>query len=371
MAVVKQEKSREYEYFKDVFPVKLLEVLMAHSSIERALTVAEVTDFVNKKFLKDFNGHPDESFKAKMVKRHLEKLESGGCIECIEKIVPANGKKKETTEEYYYCEQGFTDAELRFLIDGLLVSKHIPHKKCEALIKKLEGLGSESISGNVNNIRNLPVNMPDNPEMFVNIKMLDEAISQNKQVEFTYNDFNEKGKLVPRAFNNNGNVKKYVVNPYQMVASNNRYYLICNFEKYSNFGCTGNVNYSNLSYYRIDRISDVKVMDTFAKKRNELSEEINIPTHMAEHIYMFSGKSDRVRMRVDVNLISDVIDWFGKDVSFFNKTENSILASVVVNLQAMRYWAMQYANSVEVLHPQELREQIKKDLLAAVEKYKD
>jgi len=32
---------------------------------------------------------------------------------------------------------------------------------------------------------------------------------------------------------------------------------------------------------------------------------------------------------------------------------------------------MQYANSVEVLHPQELREQIKTDLLAAVEKYKD
>jgi len=40
-------------------------------------------------------------------------------------------------------------------------------------------------------------------------------------------------------------------------------------------------------------------------------------------------------------------------------------------LKAMRYWAMQYANHVEVLRPEKLREAIKEDLLAAVEKYKD
>ena len=65
-----------------------------------------------------------------------------------------------------------------------------------------------------------------------------------------------------------------------------------------------------------------------------------------------------------------MIDWFGKDVSFYDETEDDVTASVVVNLKAMRYWVMQYANHVEVLKPQTLREQIKEDLVRAVWKYK-
>ena len=90
---------------------------------------------------------------------------------------------------------------------------------------------------------------------------------------------------------------------------------------------------------------------------------------MAEHVYMFSGASERVTMRIDKFLVNDVIDWFGKDVSFYEPTEDEVTASVVVNLQAMRYWAMQYANHVEVLKPLKLIEQIKTDLKEAVKMY--
>ena len=76
-------------------------------------------------------------------------------------------------------------------------------------------------------------------------------------------------------------------------------------------------------------------------------------------------------MRIDKFLVNDVIDWFGKDVSFYDETEDEVTASVIVNLKAMRYWAMQYANHVEVLRPAELREQIKEDLQNALSKYGD
>ena len=92
---------------------------------------------------------------------------------------------------------------------------------------------------------------------------------------------------------------------------------------------------------------------------------------MAEHIYMFSGESSRVTMRIDKFLVNDVVDWFGKDVSFYDETEDKVTASVIVNLKAMRYWAMQYANYVEVLKPAKLREQIKVDLRNAMGKYGD
>ncbi len=43
--------------------------------------------------------------------------------------------------------------------------------------------------------------------------------------------------------------KKYIVNPYQMVANEGKYYLICNYDKYE-----------NLSNYRIDRMTDVEIL---------------------------------------------------------------------------------------------------------------
>ena len=128
--------------------------------------------------------------------------------------------------------------------------------------------------------------------------------------------------------------------------------------------------YDSISHYRVDRISDIEILDEPVKKQSELSECINLPKHMAEHIYMFYGASERVTMKVEKALVNDVIDWFGKDVSFYDETEDSVMVSVVANLHAMRYWAMQYANHVEVLKPLKLREQIKEDLAKAVEKYK-
>ena len=159
---------------------------------------------------------------------------------------------------------------------------------------------------------------------------------------------------------NENEVRKYIVSPYQMAATNGRYYLIANYEKYT-----------NVSHYRVDKISEIKILDEPVKKQCELSESINLPKHMAEHIYMFSGESERVTMRIDKHLVADVIDWFGRDVLFYGETEDSVMVSVMVNLRAMRYWAMQYVNHVEVLRPERLREEIKKNLLAAVEKYKD
>ena len=63
----------------------------------------------------------------------------------------------------------------------------------------------------------------------------------------------------------------------------------------------------------LDKIYEIKVLDEPVKKQKELSECINLPKHMAEHIYMFSGESERVTMKIEKFLVNDVIDWFGKE----------------------------------------------------------
>ena len=62
---------------------------------------------------------------------------------------------------------------------------------------------------------------------------------------------------------------------------------------------------------------------------------------MAEHIYMFSGESRHVVLRTTPDMAGELINWFGNGVTFTDETEDSVLAHVTVNLQAMRFWALQ------------------------------
>lgn len=335
---------------KNMLIMNILEILKKHSDENHRLNQKEIIDLLDSEY--------DMKVDRKAIKRNLMNLlDFGYELEYTETIRTNKKGEQEALYSDWYLVRDFTDAELRLLIDSLLFSKHIPYSQCKELIEKLEGLSNKYFKAKVKHIRNLPEKMPNNKQIFYVIEILDEAISKGKKVEFCYNDFGTDKKLHPR-MSSNGKPRRYVINPYQMAATNGRYYLIANYDKYD-----------NISHYRVDRISDIVILDEPVKKQKDLSETINLPKHMAEHIYMFSGESARVSMRIEKFLVGDVIDWFGKDVIFHNETETSVDVSVAANLEAMRYWAMQYANHVEVLRPEKLREEIKKDLLAAVEKY--
>ena len=336
---------------KNMLIMNILEILKKHSDEEHRLNQKDIIDLLYSEY--------EMKVDRKAVKRNLMNLlDFGYELEYTETIRTNKKGEQEALYSDWYLVRDFTDAELRLLIDSLLFSKHIPYSQCKELIEKLEGLSNKYFKAKVKHIRNLPEKMPNNKQIFYVIEILDEAISKGKKVEFCYNDFGTDKKLHPR-MSSNGKPRRYIINPYQMAATNGRYYLIANYDKYN-----------NISHYRVDRISDIVILDEPSKKQKDLREAINLPKHMAEHIYMFSGESTRVAMRIEKFLVGDVIDWFGKDVIFHNETETSVDVSVAVNLEAMRYWAMQYANHVEVLRPEKLREEIKKDLLAAIEKYK-
>lgn len=335
---------------KNMLIMNILEILKKHSDENHRLNQKEIIDLLDSEY--------EMKVDRKAIKRNLMNLlDFGYELEYTETIRTNKKGEQEALYSDWYLVRDFTDAELRLLIDSLLFSKHIPYSQCKELIEKLEGLSNKYFKAKVKHIRNLPEKMPNNKQIFYVIEILDEAISKGKKVEFCYNDFGTDKKLHPR-MSSNGKPRRYIINLYQMVATNGRYYLIANYDKYD-----------NISHYRVDRISDIVILDEPVKKQKDLSETINLPKHMAEHIYMFSGESARVSMRIEKFLVGDVIDWFGKDVIFHNETETSVDVSVAANLEAMRYWAMQYANHVEVLRPEKLREEIKKNLLAAVEKY--
>ena len=84
---------------------------------------------------------------------------------------------------------------------------------------------------------------------------------------------------------------------------------------------------------------------------------------------MYSVGNCRAVFRVCRAMIGDVIDLFGKDVVFSDETEESVTVSVYTNEMSAAHFAQSFAPDVTVLEPKNLRENVKKQLVQALEKY--
>lgn len=343
---------------KKMLIINILDILRKYTDEDHRLSQKDIVDILKNEY--------NMSADRKSVRRNiLNLIEFGYEIEYSESVrmVP-NAKTGELEESYilsdFYLVRDFTDSELRLLIDSLLFSKHIPYSQCRELVEKLEGLSNQYFRARVKHISTMPDTAPQNKQLFYIIEVLDEAISHARQVAFTYNNFGVDKKLHPR-LSSSGKPREYIVNPYQIAAANGRYYLICNYDKYDDVG-----------NYRLDRITDIRLLDTPAKpirKVRGLENGFDLPRHMAEHVYMFAGESATVTFRMKKYLLSDAVDWFGKDIEFFDESEDEVSAKVYVNLAAMRRWAMQYGVHMWVLSPQSLADEVRGDIEAALANY--
>lgn len=343
---------------KKLLIVNILDILKRYTDEDHRLSQKEIETILETEY----------GMKAgrKAVRRNLmDLLEFGYEIEYTETPRRVKNAKTGKWEEStiltdFYLVHDFTDGELRLLIDGLLFSRHIPYRQCRQLVEKLEGLSNRYFRARVGHIRTLSDTAPENRQLFFTIEALDDAISRSRQVAFHYLAYGTDKKAHPRR-NSAGEVREYIVNPYQMAAVNGRYYLIGNYDKYD-----------DVAHYRLDRITDIRVLDTPAKparKVKGLENGFDLPRHMAEHVYMFTGESAVVTFRLKKYLLTEVLDWFGAGIEFFDESGEEVSARVRVNLQAMRKWAMQYAVHTKILSPQSLAEQVKEDLCQAMAQY--
>ena len=313
--------------------------------------------------LKILEKYSDEEHKLTQ-KRIIELLDTEYGMECDRRSVAKNiNSLKEMgydiirDKDGCYIVKEFEDWELRVLIDSVLFSKSIPRSKAKDLIKKLQSLGNNYFDVKVKHIFNLPeLQRSDNKAVAFTLDTISDAITRKKKISFIYNSYGADKQLRPRR------KEPYIVNPYQMVATNGRYYLICNYDKYD-----------DVSHYRIDKMTDVKILKEKLKNKKEVKElankEFDLPQHMAEHIYMFSGESIRVKFWTTVYMMDALVDWFGKKFDILQKDGERLLISVKVNETAIKFWAMQYGEDVEIIEPQNLRNEIMKTAKVIFEKH--
>ena len=265
---------------------------------------------------------------------------------------------------YALLERDFDDAELRMLIDSVLFSRNITSRQADRLIRKLQGFGNmyfEPKVSHVSSCADLSKLRTDNTQVMITVNVLNDAIDRKKKVRFHYGAYGTDFKL--HAKKKDSKVRTYIVNPYQMIASNGHYYLLGNVD-----------SYDDVSYYKIDKIIGIEILDERVKpmkKVKELEGGLDLPKHLAEHIYLFCGRSVPVKLKCKAEAVDTLVDWFGRDFKILEEKDGEIIVSVKCNEYAMQYWALQYGQMFEVLEPLELRGRIKDIIANMSDKYAD
>lgn len=344
---------------KRLLILNILDILKRYTDENHRLSQREIADILESEY--------DMAADRKAVRRSLlDLINCGYPIEYSETIrMTPNPKTGQPEESYiwsdFYLEREFTDSELRLLIDGLLFSRHVPYGQCKALVEKLEGLSNIYFRARVRHISKMPEDRTDNKQLFLNIELLDEAIGHHRKVSFHYLEYETDKRLHPKT-RPDGSVREYVISPYQMVAREGKYYLICNYD-----------TYDDISNYRVDRIADIKILDEPAKPFGKLNwaggRTLDLAEYMREHPYMYSSSTVRVKFRVVRAMISDVIDLFGRDVRFSDEDESGVTVITTTNELAMEQFAESFAPDVVVLEPESLRERIIKNLERSLQTY--
>lgn len=315
--------------------LRILEILRWETDARHPITQEKLAEKLKAQF--------DIEVERKAVGRNLSLLAEAGYD------IAATG------HGVYLNTRTYEPSEIRLLIDGVLSSRYINAHQSRDLIERLAAEENKYFRKNIQHIRAVDdFHKTRNAEVFYTIDLVSEAIDAGRAVEYDYHKYGADGKLHKSSFQR--------VSPYQLILHNQRYYLM----GYSRY-------WDHMVYHRLDRIRNMTVSDTPAIPIREIpgfEGGVNFRTLTTAMPYMFSDPQERVTFLVDEGYIDYVMDWFGEDVVIEpGAREHTLKISLTVSPNAMHYWALQFAEAVEVLTPASLRKKIKETLKKASERY--
>ncbi len=269
------------------------------------------------------------------------------------------GKVKIRTDWYY--DQRFYNGELRLLIDSVLASDGLSKKERRSLVGRLEKLSSKHFHSTTKNTDMDIYGKVENRSIYITLENIGDAIAEGRQITFHYCDCGIDGELKYK-LDSNGQKKLYTVNPYQIVSQNGHSYLISNLPEHD-----------DLMHFRIDRIKECSksaVPATQLRMLKGFEAGISLSDYIKTHPNLWSGTPVHISFQCKQYMMNDVADSFGIDLRIENLPDNMMIVHVEASEAAMLHWAIQFADTVEVLSPKSLREQIAETLQNALKKYK-
>jgi predicted DNA-binding transcriptional regulator YafY len=272
--------------------------------------------------------------------------------------------EKSKTVKYYIASRDFQISELKLLVDAIQSSKFITEKKSMELIKKVESLASENEAKQLQNQVVISNRVKtSNETIYYNVDRLHDAISNNRAVEFFYNQWKlnlgstDKLKLERRR-----NGERYKVSPYALCWDDENYYLIAYDERNE-----------QIRHYRVDKMEKIEITDR-KRSGDELFKNINLARYSRSTFGMFAGEEVMVTLSVDNSLVGVIADRFGKNV-FITKDENCenhFLVRVNVNISEQFFgWLFALGDKVKIVSPEDVAKKFKRHSRKVSNLYKE
>ena len=258
---------------------------------------------------------------------------------------------KTKTHNYYLGQREFELPELKMLIDVVQASPFLTAKKSMELIGKLERLASAAQAGSLhrqvyvlNRVKTL------NEQLYYNIDGINQAINENKCVQFRYFDWTARGQ---RRYRHDGKV--YTECPAALCVDRN-YYLV-----------TYRPEQEKFIHFRVDRISDLRVSDT---PRPPLPRDFDPASYVRTIFDMHSGETQLVTLELADHLLNVAMDRFGQDAHYRPGPDGTVIVSAQVEVSpTFLSWVLCFGGEARILEPASAREALQQLVGEALARY--
>ena len=327
------EKGR-YQKLKLLY---LLEILRDYSDENTYLSVKELTTLLLKKEI---------IVERKTLYKDIELLQDYGFNIVVEK----NGREN----IYALVEREFELAEVKMLIDVIQASKFLTVKKSRDLILKLKKLASKKQAQKIQRqVYSFEENKYINENIYYNVDSIHNAISENKQIDFNYWQWNYNKQMIDRK---NGEV--YNVSPFALVWNDENYYMVAYDAKTK-----------LIKNYRVDKMRNVVIADDDRVGHEKFQKE-DISSYSKKIFGMYGGTLEKVTLEFKELLIGAIVDRFGKDIIIHKKDDIYQTSVEVMCSGHFLGWIFSLGSDIEILAPQNVRDLYVEKVESLLKKYK-
>lgn len=248
---------------------------------------------------------------------------------------------------YYLASREFEDWELKVIMDAVAGAGFLTSENCESLCKRIASLAGKEGQAVLRSATPVFSSVKNGDPTTKNaIDQLLTAIRRKKKVGFRYVF---TGNDLEKHLRYDGT--EYQISPYALIWRQDRYYLIGNFERYK-----------TLSYYRLDRVRSLRLLDEPIVPMEELlgpNADIQMKEYINRNLNNYGGKQTRILLRVDADMTDLLVDTFGSDFRIEKVVENTMIVSATVSDGwGLNAWLLQHGDCVQILKPESTRREI-------------
>ena len=326
------------------------------NNVERIIKAA-AKPISSSGILKILNDNPDTKCDRKTVGRALETLRNMYGMDENGKWPDPDNKLYYTTtfrssspiySKYYFVQEfddPFTPEELFYLMEAVQFSGYVDKNFAIEIIKKLKKLSHEKDVNfelhEIVNERHLTVNN----EFLRWLGDINAAISGNRMISFIDNRYGIDKKLHPVSDT------PVQVCPFRIVVMDGYYWLLCGLR-----------DSEAVRSYRVDRLTNVEILDESYDHRDARKIGVhNSDDFLAEHRYMYSGKTVDVTLVIDRSILDDALESFGSRIRIDRAPADANRYTVHVKSgeKDIISWVMRYGGYAVLTEPDYLREEIR------------